>query len=188
MGLKIKNKRNNVDSAKQLILKCLRLRENELLSIVEDLRERDIIPEESISIVLTEYSDIGDLIESINKGEHVIINDTEEDYIEDNYEIKHNKTDRIDEDQRWFFYSRPKSIAFTRKPSEWFEVEEIIPISVISKAPHKLNTYNFEGKTPFDEFDKNKIPYQYFIAKVGKDKYLVDTQGYDYVRYAAKIV
>lgn len=98
---------------------------------------------------------------------------------------------------------------FTRKPIGWIDVDKISKKKMPSDVRDWVNSLKMitwkdlmGGERPKkgEEFYPDRpgigndgtfvvsATPQYFIAKAGAKKFLIDTQGYNYVRYAAQIV
>lgn len=82
-----------------------------------------------------------------------------------------------------------------RKPSSFADVKSTIFFNTIpeaDRAAFKLLDFvdaQTEGiTTPFSDIADVLADTQYFILQVGSELYFVDTQGYNYCRYVAKIV
>ena len=81
---------------------------------------------------------------------------------------------------------------WTRKPNSFEEIRgkvrkddvpEILPIMYPFELWVSWECPSFDLMTPFDT---NNVP-QYFRLKVDRRWYLVNTEGYDYCRYVAKV-
>jgi hypothetical protein len=82
-----------------------------------------------------------------------------------------------------------------RKPSRFEDVKMTIDFKTLeTREKYAFSILNFvdahneEVKTPFDCIADVWADTQYFILQVGSELYFVDTQGYNYCRYVAKIV
>jgi hypothetical protein len=82
-----------------------------------------------------------------------------------------------------------------RKPGSFEDVESIIDFkSLRTYEKYAFSILNFvdahnEGiTTPFSDIAEVWADTQYFILQVGSELYFIDTQGYNYCRYVAKIV
>ncbi len=83
------------------------------------------------------------------------------------------------------------------KPMDWdeFEGQEVSPSELVAYGIEldKVKLYGVRelwGKgrpSPSDYFRKSKVPAIFVVNVPGKGAFLVDTEGYAYVRYAAKI-
>ena len=83
------------------------------------------------------------------------------------------------------------------KPMDWdeFEGREVSPDELVTYGIEldKVKRYGVRelwGKgrpSPLDYFSKMKVPAIFVVNIPGKGAFLVDTEGYAYVRYAAKI-
>jgi hypothetical protein len=85
-----------------------------------------------------------------------------------------------------------RAVSYNRKPSEWAKVDRIVPASWI---PEDLPRYDAEaigvGASPLDDFAAwfqlaTPAP-MIFVVKAAEGDFLVNTEGYTYARYAARI-
>jgi len=82
-----------------------------------------------------------------------------------------------------------------RKPSDFADVKSTIYFDTIPDADRAafkmldfVDAHNEGITTPFSDLAEVWADTQYFILQVGSELYFVDTQGYNYCRYVAKIV
>tara|TARA_R110000868_G_scaffold51018_3_gene162298 strand:- start:1224 stop:1559 length:336 start_codon:yes stop_codon:yes gene_type:complete len=82
-----------------------------------------------------------------------------------------------------------------RKPSSFEDVQSIIDFKSLQTrekyAFSILNVVDAENeyiKDPFSDIAEVWADTQYFILQFGSELYFIDTQGYNYCRYVAKIV
>lgn len=81
---------------------------------------------------------------------------------------------------------------FTRKPTTWADVDSILETPGVSqglKAPDGIPRYTMKDlgiRSPMDKFSRPPAG-DVFMLETPSGTMLVDTQGYDYVRYAAKL-
>jgi hypothetical protein len=81
------------------------------------------------------------------------------------------------------------AVEFGRKPMNWNEVDTVEPSVGLTLVVDSLPRFEEQEILPkgLEGRFKGEMP-QYFLI-IGNDKhtYLVDTQGYDYARYVARI-
>ena len=82
-----------------------------------------------------------------------------------------------------------------RKPSSFADVKSTIFFNTIPEADRAafkmldfVDAHNEGIKSPIDYIADVWANTQYFILQVGSELYFVDTQGYNYCRYVARIV
>ncbi len=75
------------------------------------------------------------------------------------------------------------SAHYTRKAYNWSEADTDARRAVLHAAKY-LPVFSTHGK-PIDDFPEDRP--QYHIAEVGDHLYLVDTQGFNYARYIARL-
>ena len=90
-----------------------------------------------------------------------------------------------------------ENLKFTRKPVKWSDIDTITEDELKQR---KINVENITeyaagqlwdaaNPEPMDEFDDETFEPDIFVLTVkGKGTFLVKRDGYDYVRYALKIV
>jgi len=75
-----------------------------------------------------------------------------------------------------------------RKAEEWKEVTSTVPAD---RLPADLPVYDADAMgirwQVMNDF-KHEPGAQYFIVTVGADRYLVNTEGYNFAKYVAKVV
>jgi len=82
-----------------------------------------------------------------------------------------------------------------RKPSDFADVRSTIFFDTIPEADRAafkmldfVDAHNEGITNPFSDIAEVWADTQYFILQVGSELYFVDTQGYNYCRYVARIV
>lgn len=76
-----------------------------------------------------------------------------------------------------------ESGCFTRKADSWKEVQKIrLTNAEIASLPQA----DILGETPIDTFSA-PAPAQFFIARAAHGTYLINTEGYEFARYAARV-
>lgn len=82
--------------------------------------------------------------------------------------------------------------AFTRKPSYWEDCSSV----AVSRCPSEVCDWLAtlprhplpDGYIPIRDFPAFTEPYEkVFVALVGKEQYLVNTEGFSYCRYAVRL-
>ena len=79
------------------------------------------------------------------------------------------------------------AIDYTRKPSSWDVVSATVPEDTDLSGLPTFTTTELDIVHPLTDFAKETPQFFILTNDVTGKRYLVDTQGYTYVRYAAEI-